>query len=137
MQITEHRGAAGSTYTVEPKPNAASEGRLCIKGMNAYQHALSGSRLTYPMARVDGKLERVSWDEAYRLIQSNFTQLQQQYGKDTVGVYGGGSLTNESAYLLGKFARVALHPNISIITDVSACLPRLLQATKHSVWIAD
>ena len=108
MQITEHRGAAGSTYTVEPKPNAASEGRLCIKGMNAYQHALSGSRLTYPMARVDGKLERVSWDEAYRLIQSNFTQLQQQYGKDTVGVYGGGSLTNESAYLLGKFARVAL-----------------------------
>src|SRR6185503_7423335 len=27
---------------------------------------------------------------------------------DAIGVFGGGSLTNEKAYLLGKFARVAL-----------------------------
>ncbi|MFC5649188.1 molybdopterin oxidoreductase family protein [Paenibacillus solisilvae] len=108
MQIIEHPGQLRSTYTVQPKPNAASEGRLCIKGMNAYQHALSSSRLTYPMARIGGKLERVSWEEAYRLIKTNVTALQQQYGRDSIGVYGGGSLTNESAYLLGKFARVAL-----------------------------
>ena len=31
-----------------------------------------------------------------------------QYGADAVGVFGGGGLTNEKAYLLGKFARVAL-----------------------------
>ncbi len=30
------------------------------------------------------------------------------YGNDGVGVFGGGGLTNEKAYLLGKFARVAL-----------------------------
>jgi assimilatory nitrate reductase catalytic subunit len=29
-------------------------------------------------------------------------------GRDAVGIFGGGSLTNEKAYLLGKFARVAL-----------------------------
>src|SRR5205823_12746873 len=29
-------------------------------------------------------------------------------GKDTVRIFGGGSLTLETAYLLGKFARVAL-----------------------------
>jgi assimilatory nitrate reductase catalytic subunit len=34
--------------------------------------------------------------------------MQACYGRDAVGVYGGGSLTNEKAYLLGKFARVAL-----------------------------
>lgn len=33
---------------------------------------------------------------------------QQQYGNDAVGVFGGGGLTNEKAYLLGKFARLAL-----------------------------
>ena len=33
---------------------------------------------------------------------------QATYGRDAVGVFGGGSLTNEKAYLLGKFARVAL-----------------------------
>lgn len=35
-------------------------------------------------------------------------RTQQLYGKDGVGIFGGGSLTNEKAYLLGKFARVAL-----------------------------
>lgn len=108
MQIVEHFGKERNTYTVLPKPNAASEGRLCIKGMNAYQHALSGERLAFPMAKVNGEFVRVSWEEAYRLIQSNFTQMEQRYGSNAIGVYGGGSLTNESAYLLGKFARVAL-----------------------------
>jgi assimilatory nitrate reductase catalytic subunit len=108
MQVMEHFGEERNTYTVLPKPNAASEGRLCIKGMNAYQHALSSERITYPMAKVDGAFVRISWEEAYQLIQSNFTQIGQQYGSDAIGVYGGGSLTNESAYLLGKFARLAL-----------------------------
>src|SRR6202007_3025096 len=35
-------------------------------------------------------------------------RAQQQHGRDGVGVFGGGGLTNEKAYLLGKFARVAL-----------------------------
>ena len=34
--------------------------------------------------------------------------MQRQYGRDAVAVLGGGSLTNEKAYLLGKFARVVL-----------------------------
>ena len=34
--------------------------------------------------------------------------MQKKAGRDAVGVFGGGSLTNEKAYLLGKFARVAL-----------------------------
>lgn len=108
MQVVEHFGAERNTFTVLPKPNAASEGRLCIKGMNAYQHALSSDRLTYPMAKVDGAFVRISWEEAYKLIQTNFTKVGKQFGNDAIGVYGGGSLTNESAYLLGKFARVAL-----------------------------
>ncbi len=37
-----------------------------------------------------------------------FHLAQYSHGRDAVGVFGGGSLTNEKAYLLGKFARVAL-----------------------------
>jgi assimilatory nitrate reductase catalytic subunit len=33
---------------------------------------------------------------------------QEKFGRDAIGVFGGGGLTNEKAYLLGKFARVAL-----------------------------
>ena len=53
-------------------------------------------------------MEPCSWDEAIQTIADRFQQLQTTYGSDTVGVYGGGSLTNETAYLLGKFTRVAL-----------------------------
>lgn len=110
MQIIEDRNASDgkSVYSVVPKPNQASEGRLCIKGMNAYQHVLNGERLLHPMVKRNGRFERISWSDAYELIVSKWNSLRETYGNHSVGLYGGGSLTNESAYVLGKFARVAL-----------------------------
>ncbi len=55
-----------------------------------------------------GGLEPVSWEGAIDRIASAIRATQATYGRDAVGVFGGGSLTNEKAYLLGKFARVAL-----------------------------
>ncbi|WP_036586359.1 assimilatory nitrate reductase catalytic subunit NasC [Paenibacillus darwinianus] len=106
--VVEQTGDGWATYTAVPKPNAASEGRLCTKGMHAHQHALASDRILHPMAKVDGEFVRISWEEAHRLVASKLTAIQRTYGDDAIGVYGGGSLTNESAYLLGKFARVAL-----------------------------
>ncbi|MGC5775788.1 assimilatory nitrate reductase catalytic subunit NasC [Paenibacillus pabuli] len=100
----QHRGE----YAVQGVPNEASQGRLCVKGMNAHQHALSGQRLLHPLIRRNGELETCSWEEAIQYIAVQFQSMKEDYGADTVGVYGGGSLTNETAYLLGKFARVAL-----------------------------
>ncbi|WP_245629822.1 assimilatory nitrate reductase catalytic subunit NasC [Domibacillus robiginosus] len=108
MTITETIEKGQSTYHVEPKQNAASEGRLCIKGLNAYQHALTGERITEPLMKKNGRFVPVSWEEAYKKIAEQFTALQHQFGRDVIGVYGGGSLTNETSYTLGKFARVAL-----------------------------
>ncbi|MDO7487421.1 hypothetical protein Q5O89_19665 [Peribacillus frigoritolerans] len=33
------------------KDNPTSEGRLCIKGMNAHQHALHKDRIKYPLLK--------------------------------------------------------------------------------------
>jgi len=101
--------AAGrAAFRAEGAFNAASEGRLCVKGKNAHQHATSRERLTDPLLKVDGQFVRVSWEEAIGTIRDKWTEIRAEYGNDAIGVYGGGSLTNESAYLLGKFARVAL-----------------------------
>ncbi|UOF89822.1 nitrate reductase [Fodinisporobacter ferrooxydans] len=108
MQVIEVQEKGRKTYQAIPLDNPASQGRLCIKGMNAHQHAVHPDRILYPMRKVDGEFVRISWSEAIRLIKEMFTRIQQEDGLDALGVYGGATVTNETAYLLGKFARVAL-----------------------------
>ena len=76
--------------------------------MNAHQHAAHSQRLQHPLIRSNGELVPCSWDEAMAVISERFQAISERYGPDANAVYGGGSLTNETAYLLGKFARVAL-----------------------------
>ena len=73
-----------------------------------YQHALHKDRIKYPLLKVNGEFTRISWEEALRHIKENFSKIQTEDGMDALAVYGSASLTNEEAYLLGKFARVAL-----------------------------
>lgn len=109
MQVIEERIVNRKRIKVKPnKQDPTSEGRLCIKGINAHEHAFNHERLHYPLVKVDGEFQRASWDFAIRYICEKFQQLQSEHGADAIGVYGGGSLTNEEAYLLGKFARVGL-----------------------------
>ncbi|MDQ1912408.1 nitrate reductase [Paenibacillus sp. GD4] len=109
MNLHEEKSIMVSRYAVSPnKEDPVTDGRLCVKGLNAHVHATHDKRLKYPMLRVDGRLTPVSWEAALQQIGDRIRDLQARYGKDTVGVYGGGSLTNEECYLLGKFARIAL-----------------------------
>ena len=86
-----------------------NEGGLCVKGWSAAATLRHPDRVLTPLARdADGALVAVSWEQAIERIASAIHATQTGYGRDAVGVFGGGSLTNEKAYLLGKFARVAL-----------------------------
>ena len=86
-----------------------NEGGLCVKGWSAADTLRHPERLLTPLARNDhGDLVPVDWDVALDRIASAIRRTQASYGRDAVGVFGGGSLTNEKAYLLGKFARVAV-----------------------------
>jgi len=108
IEIFRKQEASETSIKVEGLMNKASEGRLCVKGMNAYQHATSSERILQPLMKKEGSFYPVSWEEALSAVASNFSVIQDVHGYDAIGVYGGGSLTNETAYLLGKFARVAL-----------------------------
>ena len=94
---------------VEPRYNfPVNEGRLCPKGVTAYLQTHHPDRLEYPLIKRNGNFERASWDEALDLIISKFKGLQEKYGKDSIAVYSGSSLTTEKTYLVGKFARLGL-----------------------------
>ncbi|GGL16314.1 molybdopterin oxidoreductase [Sphaerisporangium melleum] len=103
--------AAGGTLTITPRHDIpANGGGLCQKGWTAGELLTGGVRLTTPLARArrGGPLEPVSWDEALDRVAGAVRDLQTAHGRDAVAVFGGGGLTNEKAYQLGKFARVAL-----------------------------
>jgi assimilatory nitrate reductase catalytic subunit len=79
---------------------APGPGGLCQKGWTAGELLRHPSRLTTPL--IHG--EPATWDEALDFVVARI----RTYEPDEVAVFGGGGLTNEKAYLLGKFARVAL-----------------------------
>lgn len=108
MQLIEQSIVSRKKYTTIGVDNPTSEGRICIKGMNAHQHALHQDRIKYPLLKVNGEFVRISWQEALAVIKEKFTDIQAADGTNALAVYGSASITNEEAYLLGKFARVAL-----------------------------
>jgi assimilatory nitrate reductase catalytic subunit len=93
-------------------PNAevgAGDGGLCRKGWTSADLLRSPHRLTAPLVRdrKGGPLRETTWDEALTRVVAGLRRAQQA-GPDGVAVLGGGGLTNEKAYALGKFARVVL-----------------------------
>ncbi|MBV9661713.1 MAG: nitrite reductase small subunit NirD [Acidimicrobiales bacterium] len=86
-----------------------NEGRMCIKGWASVGLITNPDRLRHPLVRDRaGRLTSASWDLALDEIAGRIQAIQAAHGSDAVGVFGSGALTNEKAYLLGKFARVAL-----------------------------
>ncbi len=88
----------------------SNKGGLCRKGFTAGSLLGAPDRLTTPMVRDrrGAALRPASWDEALERVAAGMRAIQDAHGRDAMAVYGGGGLTNEKAYLLGKFARVAL-----------------------------
>jgi assimilatory nitrate reductase catalytic subunit len=88
-----------------------NEGALCGKGATAGELLRPEARLTGPLMRdaPGGPLRPVAWSEALDRVARELAAR----APESVAVFGGGSLTNEKAYQLGRFARAVLRtPNI-------------------------
>ncbi|MBK5306945.1 MAG: molybdopterin oxidoreductase family protein [Frankiaceae bacterium] len=101
-------GRGGAVVTARDFPT--SRGGLCRKGWTSADLLTGPGRLTTPLARASktGPLLPVSWDDALDLAAAGIRAAQERGGPDAVAVFGGGGLTNEKAYAVGKFARVVL-----------------------------
>jgi assimilatory nitrate reductase catalytic subunit len=99
--------------TLVPLDFPTNRGGLCSKGWSAPELLDHPERLTRPLVRAapgdrTSPLVEATWDEALDRVVAAIERTQARYGRDAVGCFGGGSLTNEQAYQFGKFARVAL-----------------------------
>ncbi|MEU5997057.1 molybdopterin oxidoreductase family protein [Streptomyces sp. NPDC047197] len=100
----------GGVEVVERPAFPVNGGALCGKGRTAPAVLSSRVRLTEPLIRTHatGRLEPATWEEAVGRVAEGLSRTRTDHGADACGVFGGGGLTNEKAYALGKFARVAL-----------------------------
>ncbi|MFI7699059.1 molybdopterin oxidoreductase family protein [Nonomuraea sp. NPDC049480] len=96
----------GPELAIRPRTDipANASGALCQKGWTAGELLTNGERLTVPLLHG----EPVEWDVALDYVANRLSAIRAEHGPDAVAVFGGGGLTNEKAYTLGKFARVAL-----------------------------
>ncbi len=101
--------AQGSPVGVTGRDFPTNRGGLCRKGWTSGVVLRTPDRLVTPLAR-DGaaRLRAVSWAEALDRVADGIRAAQRRHGREAVAVFGGGGLTNEKAYALGKFARVVL-----------------------------
>ena len=64
----------------EVRGNPKARGKACVKGMAGVSSEYSPDRLMYPMKRVgkrgEGKFERVSWDEAMKIMEDKLRELK-------------------------------------------------------------
>lgn len=98
----------GGVAVVERPDFPVNRGALCGKGRTAPEVLATSVRLTSPLVRSGGTLVPATWDEALDRIAQNLHRTRTEHGPDACGVFGGGGLTNEKAYSLGKFARIVL-----------------------------
>ncbi len=99
----------GSVEVVSDPSFPVNRGGMCIKGWTSPELLKRADRLLRPTVRLrDGRMHETSWDDALDELAARISRVQARFGSHAVGVFGSGALTNEKAYLLGKFARVAL-----------------------------
>ncbi|SEG70216.1 nitrate reductase (quinol-dependent), catalytic subunit [Bryocella elongata] len=84
-------------------------GKLCPKGLSEHLIVEAPGRAKQPMLRRNGRtspLEPVSWDEALDVMVSRIGSIQQEHGRESLGVISTGQLLTEEFYTLGKLVQL-------------------------------
>src|SRR5256712_7184508 len=80
-------------------------GASCAKGASVREHGMTehSHRLKYPMKLVNGKYQRLSWDQAINEIGDRLLAIRKESGPDALYVVGSSKHNNEQAMLLRKW----------------------------------
>ena len=88
-----------------------NRGMLCPKGIKRYLQGAHPDRLLAAHERDEnspGGFRPIAYERAIERTAGEIRRIQERYGRDAMAVLSGASLTTEKAYLVGKFAHMAL-----------------------------
>jgi formate dehydrogenase major subunit len=78
-------------------------GAHCAKGASIREHGHGEHRLKTPMKLVNGKYQKISWEQAINELGDKLAAIRKDSGPDAVFWIGSSKHSNEQAYLLRKF----------------------------------
>ena len=127
-------GAESGGFAAEPREFPTNLGGMCQKGWTSPDLLRVPDRIVTPRKRTAEGFVDVTWEEALDDIASRVRAIGDEHGTDAVAVFGGGGLTNEKAYQLGKFARLALRTK-NIDYNGRFCMSSAAAAANRSLGI--
>jgi formate dehydrogenase major subunit len=83
----------------------------CLKGRYAFKFFNHPDRLRQPLIRINGQLEKATWEEAYTHIHQHLTRIKNEHGGQAVAGISSARCTNEENYLMQKFIRAVMGTN--------------------------
>ncbi|MBI4200653.1 MAG: molybdopterin-dependent oxidoreductase [Chloroflexi bacterium] len=115
----------------------ANRGQACFRGKFGLEYVNHKDRLRRPLVRKDGQLQEATWEEAMALVAERLARYRGSQFAAVASARG----TNETAYLLQKFARVAMGSNnVCVDSDTRPALARTLAdslgyaAATNTIW---
>ncbi len=95
------------------KDGQANHGHSCVKGRFAWGYASHRDRIMKPMIRdnTSDPWREVDWDEAIAFAAARFREIQQKFGRKSVGGITSSRCTNEEVYVVQKLVRAAFGNN--------------------------
>jgi anaerobic selenocysteine-containing dehydrogenase len=119
----------GSIIEIAGDPlNAATRGKVCLKGISYARRIAAPDRLLYPLRRGgNGAFERVSWDSALSDIAATLDRLRSESGPQSVCYYEGSGSHGALSALADAFWRPFGGPTRA---HGDLCWPAGLEATR-------
>jgi len=88
-----------------------NNGNLCVKARFAMDFVSSDNRLTEPLIKRNGKLEKATWDEAIKCVADRLQTIRARFGADSIAALASAKCTNEDNYVFQKFVRAGIGTN--------------------------
>ncbi|MDD5243411.1 MAG: molybdopterin-dependent oxidoreductase, partial [Syntrophorhabdaceae bacterium] len=116
--VTVEDGKAVKIKGLESHP--LNRGMLCPKGRAALDNVYNPDRLKYPLKKIDGSFQRITWDQALDEIAEKLLKLREEFGPGVLGVFSGsiGVENLEMAGLTHRFEAAFGSPNFFSVESI-------------------
>jgi len=95
------------------KDGQANKGHSCVKGRFAWGYSTHPDRVLTPMIRdkVSDPWHPVDWEEAIAFTARRFKEIQEKYGRKSIGGITSSRCTNEEVFVVQKLVRAGFRNN--------------------------